>query len=40
MANKYIENQVNKILIHNKIHGLIQKIKQEELLNTISNPKL
>ena len=42
MSEAYIQQQVEKILLHNKIHVLIQKIKQEELLNSAqsSKPKL
>jgi hypothetical protein len=39
MSEAYIQRQVEKIFLHNKIHVLIQKIKQEELLNSSQEPK-
>ncbi len=30
MDSKFIEHQVKKILVHNKIHYLLQKIRRDE----------
>jgi hypothetical protein len=32
MSEAYIKRQVEKIFLHNKIHTIIQQIKQEQIL--------